>query len=584
MTPRARLVLPLLALLATTPALAQESVLMRAMRDELQRSMAELQLPDMEKPYFVSYRVHETTSARATASLGAVVGRSEGTSRLLSVEVRVGEASFDNTNLFTRPEFGSALSRAGFPTTLPLEDDYGELRRKIWLATDSAYKQALDHLSKKRAVLQNSTLVEQVPDFSVQEPHRHADARPLAEISVSALEALALEVSAAFRGMQRVSVSEVEVEAASRRVSYVNSEGTSFIRLDPSASVRILAGTQGDDGTAFEDSVSAHARAWERLPDRSELLALAADLAQRLQQLRGAPVLDRYTGPVLFEGQAAAEVVRQVLVPRLLAIRVPVADDSRFARAMERAGNPFVDKLGSRVLPRFLDVVDDPTREDHEQVALLGGYAIDDEGVAAQQTALVQRGILKTLLSTRNPVQGVPASNGHRRGAGPAPSNLFVVPRQGLAPDELRSELLSLVEERELEFGIVVRRVGNPAGRISRERGPGSATRSGERSEIPAAVAHKVFADGREELVGKVVLAGMRESDFRDIVAASQASVVHTARFLAGSGSALGFSGVRRPVAVSLVVPSLLFEDVTIKRPSGNIPRPPLVPHPLAGG
>ncbi|MXY68332.1 MAG: hypothetical protein F4Y47_07210 [Acidobacteriia bacterium] len=584
MTPRTRLILPLLALLATAPVLAQESVLMRAMRDELQRSMSELQLRDMSKPYFVSYQVHETTSARATASLGAIVGRSEGAGRLLSVEVRVGDASFDNTNLFTRPEFGSALSRAGFPTTLPLEDDYGELRRKIWLATDNAYKQALDHLSKKRAVLQNATQVEQVPDFSVQEPLRHGDARPLAEISVSALEALALEVSAGFRGLPHVSVSEVEVEAASRRVSYVNSEGTSFTRLDPAASVQISAGTQGDDGTTFEDSTSVHARVWERLPGRAELLALAADLAQRLQQLRAAPVLDRYTGPVLFEGQAAAEVVRQVLVPRLLAVRVPIADDSRFARAMERAGNPFVDKLGSRVLPRFLDVVDDPTRKDHEQVALLGGYAIDDEGVAARQTALIQRGILKTLLSTRNPVQGVPASSGHRRGGGPAPSNLFVVPRQGLAPDDLRSELLSLVEERELEFGMVVRRVGNAAGRISRGRGPGSLPRSGERSEIAGAVAYKLFADGREELVGKVVLAGMQESDFRDIVAASEASAVHTARFLAGSGSALGFAAVRRPVVVSLVVPSLLFEDVTIRRPSGNIPRPPLLPHPLAGG
>lgn len=584
MTQRSRLILPLLALIATAAALAQESVLTRAMRDELQRSMSELQLRDMSKPYFVSYQVRETKSARATASLGAPVRRSEGAGRLLSVEVRVGDASFDNTNLFTRPEFGSALSRAGFPTTLPLEDDYSELRRKIWLATDNAYKQALDHLSKKRAVLQNATQVEQVPDFSVQEPHRHDDDRPLAEISVSALEALALEVSAGFRELPHVSVSEVEVEAASSRVSYVNSEGTSFSRLDPTASVEISAGTQGEDGTTFEDSTSVHARAWERLPDRAELLALAAGLAERLQQLRGAPVLDRYSGPVLFEGQAAAEVVRQVLVPRLLAVRVPMADDSRLARAMERAGNPFVDKLGSRVLPRFLEVVDDPAREDHERVALLGGYAVDDEGVAAQQTALVQRGILKTLLSTRNPVQGVPASNGHRRGGGPAPSNLFVVPRQGLAPEELRSELLSLVAERELDFGIVVRRVGSAAGRISRERGPGPAARSGERSEIAGAVAYKLFADGREELVGKVVLAGMQESDFRDIVAASQASTVYTARFLPGSGSALGFAAVRRPVVVSLVVPSLLFEDVTIRRPSGNIPRPPLLPHPLAGG
>ena len=584
MTPRFLHIIPLLAVLTVTPATAQDSVLMKAMRDELERTMAELQLRDMSKPYFVAYRVHESKSAQTTASLGAVVNRGAGASRLLSVEVRVGDPSFDNTNLFTRPDFGSALARAGTPTTLPLEDDYGELRRRIWLATDSAYKQALDHLSKKRAALQNLTQVEQVPDLSPQEPHQYDDERQLSEISVAPLEALALEVSAAFRGLPDIYVSEVEIEAASRRVSYINSEGTSFTRLDPLASVQISAGTQGDDGTALEDSVSAHAHVWEQLPDRATLLALAADLAKRLQQFRAVPFLDRYTGPVLFEGQAAAEVVRQVLVPRLFAVRIPVADDSRFARAMERAGNPFIDKLGSRVLPRFLNLVDDPTRQDHEQTALLGGYAVDDEGVAARETVLVQRGILKTLLSTRNPVLGVPESNGHRRGVGPAPSNLFVVPQQGLAADELRSELLSLVQERELEFGLIVRRIGNARGRVSRGRGPSSSGRQGDRSEIGGVVAYKLFADGREELAGTLALAGMRESDFRDIVAASQTSSVHTAQFVGGSSSAFGFAGVRHPVLVSLVVPSLLFEDVTIRRPSGNIPRPPLVPHPLAGG
>ena len=584
MTRPVQCTLALLALLGTTPLLAQESILMKAMRDELQRTMAELQLRDMSKPYFVAYRVHESTRAQASASLGAVVSRSDSASRLLSVEVRVGDSSFDNTNLYTRPDFGSALARAGFPTSLPLEDDYGELRRKIWLATDSAYKQALDHLSKKRAVLQNETQVEQVPDFSAQEPHQHSDERAPVAVSVAALEAVASEVSAAFRGLPDIFVSEVEAEATSHRVSYVNSEGTSFTRLDPSASVQIFAGTQGADGTAFEDAVAVYERAWERLPDRAALLALAADLATRLQELRAAPVLDRYTGPILFEGQAAAEVVRQVLVPRLLAVRVPVADDSRFARAIQRAGNPFVDKIGSRVLPRFLNVTDDPTRQQHEQVSLLGGYAVDDDGVAVDETALVQRGILKTLLSTRNPVQGVLTSNGHRRGIGPAPSNLFLVPQQGLAQDELRGELLSLVQERDLEYGIVVRRIGNARGRLSRGRGPSSAARGGDRSEIGGAVAYKLFPDGRQELVGKVALAGMRESDFRDIVAASQTTSVHTAPFLGGGGSAFGFAGVSRRVLVSLVVPSLLFEDVTIKRPSGNIPRPPLVPHPLAGG
>ncbi len=572
---------PLLVLLSWAPLHAQESVLMRAMRDEMKRATADLQLGGMEKPYFVAYSVLESTSARASAVLGAVASRREGSSRYLAVEVRVGDRDLDNTNFVTRPDFGSALASASFPTILPLEDDYHELRRKIWLATDSAYKQALDHLSKKRAALQNATRVEEVPDFSEQEPNQYIDDRSFAQPDLLRVEALARDVSRAFDGMPHVFVSEVRVEMEREQLTYLNSEGSSFSRLDPSVSIRILAGTQAEDGTALEDSITAYGRSWEELPDRDTLIDRAQGLSERLRALRAANYLDRYTGPVLFEGQAAAEVVRRVLLPRLLASKTPIVDDPRSGRSTNRGGNPFLDKLGARVLPRFLGVVNDPTRDQHGETPLLGGYAVDDEGVPARETVLVQRGILKTLLATRNPVPGVPASNGSRRSAGPAPSNLLIVPQAGLEPDEIRSELLALVQERELEFGIAVRHIGNPQGRISSvRRGPRG---SGEQVQIGPVVAYKIFPDGREELIRQADLVGLTESSFRDIVAVSQASSVHTTTFTAGSASFSGFTSLRRSSIASLVVPSLLFEDITLRRPRGNIPRLPVVPHPEAG-
>lgn len=575
-----RIARPLLALVALAwgPLHAQDSVLLQAMRDELQRSVEELQLGGMEKPYFVAYRVHETKTARATASLGAVASRIENAGRLLTVEVRVGDPAFDNTNFHERPDFRSPLATASAPKPLPLEDDYAELRRNLWLATDGAYKQALDHLSKKRAALQNATRVDDAPDFSAEDPHQFTDDREPVDPDPSRVASLARELSAVFRGMPHVFVSEVRVEEESERILYVNSEGSTLVRMVPGVSIRVLAGTQSDDGAAIEDAVDVRARYWEDLPERSALLARARELADQLERLRAAEYLDRYTGPILFEGPAAATLVRQVLVPRLLAEKAPVSGDSRFARFAQQSANPFLDKLGSRVLPRSLSVVDDPTLAIHDGVPLLGGYAVDDEAVPARETTLVQRGILKTLLSTRNPAPGVPASTGSRRYAGASPSNLVLVPHAGLDPDALRAELLSLVEERDLEFGIRIRRIGNPQGRLSRGR---RSTGSGERSQIGGVVAYKVFPDGREELIRQAVLQGVSESSFRDIVATSSATVVHHAPFTGGN-SLIALSGFRRPAVVSVVAPSLLFEDVTLRRPPGTIPDPPLVPHPLA--
>ena len=41
------------------------------------------------------------------------------------------------------------------------------------------------------------------------------------------------------------------------------------------------------------------------------------------------------------------------------------------------------------------------------------------------------------------------------------PSNMIVTATQGMTPEELKQELLLLVEERQAEFGVLIRRIGN---------------------------------------------------------------------------------------------------------------------------
>ena len=566
------------------PAVAQTDVVMQAMQDELARSMTELRLDDLEQPYFVSYTVHEVLQVRASASMGGLASSTESESRTLAVEVRVGDRNIDNTNFLARPQFRRADGISFGPAALPLEDDYTELRRAIWLATDRAYKDALDRISKKRAVLQNETVVDEVPDFSAEDPYAHEGGPPLPVPDAGNVRAVATELSAEFRDHPHVYVSSVNARAVNRRVLYVNSEGSSFVRDDPIVTVTATGATQASDGTEISDAFTAFGRTMEDLPALVELAEQGRALALRLRDLREAQVLDRYAGPVLFEGQAAAELVRQVLLPRLLVQKAPLADDQAAWQSIDRLANPFQDKLGSRVLPRFLAIVDDPTLRQNEQGPLWGGYLVDDEGVPARETVLVQRGMLKTLLATRNPVPGISQSNGHMRGGGPAPSNVLMTSTAGLTPDEMNEEFLALLDERGLEYGIVVKRV---RGGGARGFGGGPPGRSRGGPLVRAVVAVKVFPDGREELVREAVLTGLSEGSFRDIVAASEAVTNHTILFRPG-GSFFDPRRFLNPASAfgtvaSLVVPSLLFEDVAVRRPPGNIPLPPVVPHPSSG-
>ena len=76
-------------------------VLMRAMRDEMARSIQQLRLDTLPKPYFIAYRVSESEGVTTSANLGSIVSTSDGRgNRFLQVEVRVGDYAFDNTNYF----------------------------------------------------------------------------------------------------------------------------------------------------------------------------------------------------------------------------------------------------------------------------------------------------------------------------------------------------------------------------------------------------------------------------------------------------------------------------------------------------
>lgn len=50
-----------------------DDVVMRAMRDELERSMRKLQLENLQKPYFVAYRAVEIQNCNISASFGALL-------------------------------------------------------------------------------------------------------------------------------------------------------------------------------------------------------------------------------------------------------------------------------------------------------------------------------------------------------------------------------------------------------------------------------------------------------------------------------------------------------------------------------
>lgn len=532
-----------------------------AMRAELQRSMRELRLEQLARPYFVSYRIDDTDTVFANGSFGSLATSSRARHRFLFVEVRVGSYELDNTNYASLRRRPSGILRSfGGRSVMLLDDDPMEIRRTIWLATDDAYKQALENLASKRAALQNRQQVEELADFSREEPTVTTDEAPEVRLDLGQAETLVRRLSALFREMPAVQTGFVTYNEGVTRTWYVNSEGSSFTRSRAQARLFVRIEGQAEDGLPLIDSYAAYGAGRRDMPADEELERTVQGMGARLGRLRQATLVERYNGPVLFEGLAAASILALGFVPKLVASRVPVADDARRAARMADDPDSLRDRIGARILPRFLYLTDDPTRTELDGQKLPVHYKVDDEAVEARPTKIIERGLLRTLLANRTPVPGIDRSTGHSRGGWILPSNLELRGDGALTSDALREELLLEVRDRDLEYGIIVRRVED----------------SNPRLPIAITEAYRVYTDGREELMRNGQMSQLTLRAFKDILAVSDDRVLYTTRLSVRSNSGQFGRGV-----ISIATPSLLFEDLSITRPTGDIPFPPVAAHPF---
>ena len=539
---------------------AQDDVVSRAMRDEMKRSMKDLQLTGQDKPYYIAYKIVDSNKMEAQASFGALTSSAETRTRVLSVTVRVGSYDFDNSNapssgMGMMDLLGSLMSNS---VILPVDDNYDELRRKIWLATDSAYKRAVEDLSAKKAALANKNHdTESVPSFSKETARQETETLPVVQVKMAALEQTARDTSAVFRTLRSGEHGTAEVEVVNSTERFLNSEGTTYVRQVPDVYFHAQASVQNATGEIFNDSVSEYGRSMSEVPDQATLVKESQAVADRLTERRKGHSTKRYNGPVLVEGQASAELFARSFAELLSAHRSSGGSSTGLMALLAGPTASLINKVGSRVLPDFLTVVDNPQLTEADGHKLFGNYKFDEEGTPAQETVLVKDGILKTLLTSRTPARGMLVSTGNMRERGVLPGNLLVSTTKSSTAEELKAQLVELVKTRGLEYGVIVRRM---AGNTALE-------------------AARVYPDGHEEALRDARVAEVNAGSFKDVLAVSKERMVFTDR---GTGSVLSGGLFGSADLITYVVPDMLFEDMTVEHVQNESPKLPVVASPLA--
>jgi hypothetical protein len=444
-----------------------------------------------------------------------------------------------------------------------VEDDYKELRRQLWLATDSVYKKAVEDLSKKRATLQNRTGAEDSGDFSKEDPVTTTQALPDAKIDAPKWESEARALSALFRQMPAIQSSTVMFNAINSNTRYLTSEGTSYTRREPSVTFNVSAATQAADGTMLDDFVWFEGRSLAEIPSQDELASRIRGLGKYLTDLRDAPALTNYSGPVLAEGDAAPQMIRLIFLPSLIGTKRTVSGMPGMPNNANQAENPFLDRVGARVLPEFLTVIDNPLIAEYQGRHMAAQSKMDEDGMLSREVHLIDNGILKTLLMSRDPVRGFDHTTGSRHAGQAAPSNVIVTSSAGLSAADLHAKFIDLIKQRNHPFGIVVRRLRNVNNVV---------------------LAYKVFPDGHEELIRGMQFVGMNAAAFKDIVAVSKEPNFLTVQYRPPQNNQmpmLTLDSEESFTPVSLAVPSLLFEDATMRKIRATAPNPPVAGHPF---
>ncbi|HWR51279.1 MAG TPA: metallopeptidase TldD-related protein [Bryobacteraceae bacterium] len=560
-------------------AQAPQDVVLQAMADELERSRS-LRIMSSDLPYYIEYALYDGESCTVTATLGAIARSGRMRYRLPRVQVRVGDYQLDQTN-YVGTDF-SAGPRYDVES-FPIDNSYSVLRHHLWLATDSAYRSAVEAFSRKRAALKNLSTAAQLSDFGPAEPLQLLlEARPRA-YSEALWKARIKKLSGVFLEFPHVAHSSVDVDTSWTTHYIATSEGTRVRVPEGVTAITIRASAYAADGMPLRNSVVIHSLDPDRLPADAELERQARAVAQDLTALTQAPAGESYAGPVLFEGVAAAQMFAEVLGKNLAVPRRPVSNPGR---PFPFVAGEFEGRIGARVLPEWVDVVDDPAQIEWQGRPLLGHYRVDLEGIAPPKLTLIEKGVLKNFLLTRQPVQGVSGSNGRARLYGmfghkaAGFGNLFVRASQSVSRDTLRKKLIETCAQRGKPYGLIVRQMDFPSSAAFdeiRRLLAGSAGSSSGRVSLPVLV-YRAYPDGREELVRGLKFRSLNARSLKDIAAASDESFVFD--FLDHDAPFAVMGGASFVSETSVVAPSVLIDDVELEPLPTDYPRPPIVPAP----
>ncbi len=537
----------------------QADPVLSAMQQELTRSLANLKKTP-QPPYFLSYQLTDNHGVQVSASFGALTGSNDRTTRLLDLDLRVGDYSLDNTHAVRDGDPYGDFSDQMERQRIPLENDPDALRVSLWRETERKYRSAVQRLQKVKANVQVKVAAEDSSgDFSHEAPEVYSESAASFSFDRGAWEQKLRKFTAPFAQHKEIIENSAEVSAEVETRRYVNSDGSRILISSPFYRVIISATAKADDGMELPLHQTYMSFRPNGLPDDATIQKDVSHMVETLLALVKAPVADPYTGPAILSGRSSAVFFHEIFGHRIEGQRQKNEDEAQ----------TFKKRVNQSILPEFLSVYSDPTLRALGATELVGYYPYDDEGVKGRRVVVVDKGILKNFLMSRAPIEGFDHSNGHgRRQQGfkvvARQSNLEVESSKHVSREELKRLLIEQIKAANKPYGLLFDDI--EGGFTFTQRVLPNAF------NVRPTVVYRIYPDGKEELVRGVDLIGTPLIAFSKIVAADDQVAV----FNGVCGAESGW------VPVSASAPGLLISQIEVQRKEKSQERAPILPPPPA--
>ncbi len=550
----------ILFILSFTVSIAQESkrsdlVVLQAMQDELNRSQQELKLESYESPYFISYQIKDNEFYSIKGKYGAIASSDNNRVRRLYVDVRVGDYDFDNSIK------GISGGRVPFHDAyeVPVDNDPDAIRATLWQVTDYAYKEALTQYFNKKA--NNVQEIKDINSKSFTKEASHTYFGPEIELAFNApeWEDKIRDISSVYKNYKELTNADIVITAQQETVYFVNTEGTKYIRDELLYSIDAQVVARAEDGKEITNYRNLYYVSPEDIPSVEEIKSVVKEMIEETLEMRNAEVLSPVSVPALLEPEAAGVVFHEAVGHRLEGER-QIDDDE---------GQTFKEKVGQKVIPAFLSIIDDPSKKSLNGTHLMGYYPFDDQGVPGERVVLIENGVLKNFLLSRTPVNGVERSNGHGRASyGRAPiarmSNTIIESKTEYTQEKLKELLIEEVKRQNKPFGLLIKSMKGGETNTS--------SYNFQAYRATPVVIYKVDPKtGKETPVRDIEIVGTPLVSINKIIATGNDYSVFN-----------GFCGAESGyIPVSTVAPSILVSEIEFQRKSSKKEKLPLLPPPF---